>query len=132
MRSVISVRHVEKENVMPRTILFGMALVLIAGCATTKTDEAHPVYVGHGTDGELVMASTHYQSMTGFALASTDLKATGRKEVDMVCKREMLTGTHLPEWICRYQADVEQDRDATQRMLLKIPTTCMSYDCAGD
>ena len=30
---------------------------------------------------------------------------------DMLCKREMLTGTHVPHWVCRYQDDIDAERE---------------------
>ena len=51
---------------------------------------------------------------------------------DLVCKRETLTGTHLPQWICRFLSEVEQDRLSTQRMLDNLPKSCMDKKCFGD
>ena len=134
---------------MPRKILLGLALLAIAACAAPgkstvvdersgqtaradeKRDDAHPVFVGHGSDGEMVMASTHYDSMNGLAVATQQLGVTTGRDGggDFVCKRETVTGTHMPQWICRYKADVEEDRIRTQRMLDNIPKTCMGAGC---
>jgi len=134
---------------MPRKFLLGLALLAIAACAAPgknavvdersghaaaageKRDDAHPVFVGHGSDGEMVMASTHYDSMNGLAVGTQQLGVTsGRDEGgDFVCKRETVTGTHMPQWICRYKAEVEEDRIRTQRMLDNIPKTCMGAGC---
>ena len=128
---------------MTRTIVFGLALLISACAAPSKStavaqtgadaarsataprqDDAHPLYVGHGTDGEMVMASTHYDSMSGMAVAASELNVAGRDEKDLVCKRETVTGTHMPQWICRYKTDVEKDREATQRMMQTVPKAC--------
>jgi hypothetical protein len=134
---------------MPRKILLGFALLATAACATPgksavaderpgqgagtggKSGESHPVFVGHGSDGELVMASTHYDSMNGLAVGSQQLGVTsGRDEGgDFVCKRETVTGTHMPQWICRYKKEVEEDRRSTQRMLDSLPKACMDRVC---
>src|SRR2546423_15360576 len=96
---------------MPRKFLLGLALLAIAACAAPgknavvdeqsgqtaaageKRDDAHPVFVGHGSDGELVMASTHYDSMNGLAVATQQLGVTTGREGggDFACKRG--TGT---------------------------------------
>ena len=126
---------------MTRTILFGLAVLATAcaapsknvavaqtgtdgAAAAAKRDDAHPLFVGHGTDGEMVMASTHYDSMSGLAVGTQELGVTGRDEKDLVCKRETVTGTHMPQWICRYKTDLEKDREATQRMLETLPKAC--------
>jgi hypothetical protein len=126
---------------VPTKSLLGFALLAVAACAapskTAVADEkpgqgaTAGVFVGHGTDGELVMASTHYESMNGLAVGSQQLGVTaGRDEGgDFVCKRETVTGTHMPQWICRYKKEVEEDRLATQRMLDNIPKACMDRTC---
>lgn len=136
---------------MTRSILLGFAL-LLGGCAASpktaavgaapaqagaagekRDPAAQPLFVGHGTDGELVMASTHYDSMNGLAVASQELNVkSGRDEGgDFVCRRETITGTHMPQWICRYKKDVEEDRLRTQRMLDNMPKSCMDKSCLG-
>jgi hypothetical protein len=92
----------------------------------------HPLYVGRGTDGELVMASTHHDAMNGVAVASSELGVTGKDDPDLVCKRETITGTHVPQWICRFKSEVEQDRIRTQQMLDKMPKACMDRSCFGN
>lgn len=129
---------------MTRTFLLALAFA-ISGCAAhdkaavaqtsregdaaAKRGSEHPVYVGHGSDGELVMASTHHDAMNGVAVASTELGITGKDDPDLICKRETVTGTHMPQWICRYRKEVEEDRMRTQQMLEKIPKACMDRVC---
>ena len=134
---------------MPTKILLGLALLAIAACAAPgksavvderpaqaagkgeKRDDAHPLFVGHGSDGETVMASTHYDSINGLSVASQDVGVTPGKDDrgEFVCKRETLTGTHMPQWICRYKADVEEDRMRTQRMFDNMPKGCTEKGC---
>ena len=92
-----------------------------------RGDPAHPVFVGRGTDGEIVVAASHYDAMNGLAVAAADI---GAKEGDLLmCTREMLTGTHVPKWICRYPSEAERERQATQDWLVKA-RNCMSH-CGG-
>jgi hypothetical protein len=125
---------------MPTKILLGLALLAIAACAapgkSAVVDErsaqaAHPLFVGHGSDGETVMASTHYDSINGLSVASQDVGVTAGKDDrdEFVCKRETLTGTHMPQWICRYKAEVEEDRMRTQRMFDNMPKGCTEKGC---
>lgn len=126
---------------MPRNVLLGFALLAIAACAAPSKSAvvqerqgqgaSTGVFVGHGSDGELVMASTHYDSMNGLAVGSQQLEVTsGRDEGgDFVCKRETITGTHMPQWICRYKKEVEEDRRRTQQMLDNMPKGCMERSC---
>jgi hypothetical protein len=135
---------------MTKSILLGLGLVVCA-CATLKKSAAesaaedamasqvaakrgddHPLYVARTADGELVMAASHHDAMNGLAVGSTEMGVKGREDALMICKRVMLTGSHMPEWTCRYMSEVEQDRMRTQMMLLKIPRACMSLECWGD
>jgi hypothetical protein len=62
-----------------------------------------------------VVAASHFDAMSGTAVAAA---AIGEKGDDkMICLRQMLTGTHVPTWVCRYQKDIEADRRATQEWL---------------
>jgi hypothetical protein len=95
-----------------------------------KRGDDHPLYVARTADGELVMASSHHDAMNGLAVGSTELGVKGRENALMICKRVMLTGSHLPEWTCRFMSEVEQDRMRTQMMMLKIHA-CTSRECWG-
>ena len=117
---------------MKRIVAFGSLFVLI-GCysnnAVVKSklidhgDPVHPLFVGHSDTGEVVVASTHYDAMGGLAVASSDIGLKGKE--DMVCSREMLTGTHVAKWICRYKKDLDDERQATQDWL-DTPRNCKS------
>jgi len=71
------------------------------------------LFVGHSDTGDVVVAATHYLAMAGLATTDTDLGLPGRAwgSGDMLCKREMLTGTHVPRWVCRYQDDIDAERE---------------------
>lgn len=135
---------------MTKSILLGLSL-LVCACATLKKSAAeaaaeeakanemaakrgddHPVYVAKTADGQLVMASSHHDAMNGLAMGSTEVGVKGRNDALMICKRVMLTGSHMPEWTCRYMSEVEQDQMRTQMMLQKIPHACMDKGCWGD
>jgi hypothetical protein len=44
----------------------------------------------------------------------------------------VITGTHLPEWICRYRADAEDAHKKTQVMMLKLTPRCPRYECIDE
>src|SRR5438270_1077463 len=92
-----------------------------------RGDPAHPVYVGRGDAGEIVVAASHYDAMNGLAVAAADI---GAKEGDLlICSREMITGTHVAKWYCRYPREMELERAATHDWLDK-PRNCVSR-CGG-
>lgn len=92
-----------------------------------RGDEARPLYVGTSINGDIVVAATHYDAMSGLAVAADDV---GQMTKDgMTCSREMVTGTHVPAWFCRYDKDALQERMATQNYLSR-PRNCMS-NCGG-
>ena len=115
---------------MKRIVAFGSLFVLI-GCysnnAVVKSklidhgDPVHPLFVGHSDRGEVVVASTHYDAMGGLAVSSADIGQPGK--ADMICDREMLTGTHVAKWICRSKKEMEEERHATQDWMDK-PRNC--------
>ncbi len=99
---------------------------IVAGCAGSRTSEMNSLtksggglYVGHSTEGDVVVAANHYDAMAGLATTEADLGLTPRKDTDgqMLCAREMPTGSHVPRWICRYQDDVNAERQATRNWL---------------
>ena len=59
-----------------------------------------------------MLAASHYDAMTGLATTDQDLGLAARKAGDgeMLCQREMPTGTHVPRWTCRYARDMERTR----------------------
>ena len=93
---------------------------------TQHGEENHPLYVGTSENGDLVVAATHYDAMSGLAVTADEV---GEKTKEgMTCRREMLTGTHVPAWYCRYNKDVAQEAAATQDWLDK-PRNCEGTRC---
>lgn len=109
---------------MAKIIALG-ALVALIACANhrvvrtetlqEKGDPAHPLYVGHSDIGEVVVAASHYDAMQGLAVTAADIGQPGAEQ--LYCKREMLTGTHVPKWVCRDEKDMAQERMLTQDYL---------------
>ena len=99
-----------------------LLVILLPACAGTSRNtrqielsslEGSPgLYLGHSVDGEVVVAATHYDAMSGLATTDTDLGLPARKDGSgkMLCAREVATGSHFPRWSCRYQQDVEAER----------------------
>jgi hypothetical protein len=95
-------------------------------------DPEHPLFVGHSDHGEVVVAATHYDAMGGMAVTARELGQkgySGQGSDPLICDREMETGTHVPKWVCRYQKDVEAEREATRDWIDK-PRNCLS-NCGG-
>jgi len=101
--------------------------VVLAGCAGPQRSQVDSLnqsetglYVGHSTQGDVVVASTHYDAMSGLATTAQELGLSANddsKEGQMVCQREMPTGTHVPRWICRYKEDIRRERELTRDWL---------------
>src|SRR5215475_735989 len=101
--------------------------IVLAGCAgpqkTVEVDSLNRMdsglFVGHSTNGDVVIAATHYGAMAGMATTAQELGLPGSKDKDgqMLCSREIVTGTHVPRWICRYQEDVRRERELTRDWL---------------
>lgn len=86
---------------MTRLIVLVAALLGLAACASTE-----PV--------RRVAAN----SATGDTVeAVAGVGATQEQRDQLVCKRVKATGSHRMEKICRYQSDIDQEREETQRML---------------
>ena len=89
---------------------------------TPRGEEAHPLYVGTSTDGEIVVAATHYDAMNGLAVTADEV---GQKSKEgMTCRRETVTGSHMPAWYCRYDKDIAAEQQATQDWIDK-PRNCL-------
>ena len=115
---------------MPAFRTAALFVVAIAGCAGSHRDieqydltrsSQSPLYVGHSQTGEVVLAASHYDAMTGLATTDQDLGLAARKAGDgeMLCSREMLTGTHVPRWTCRYARDMVATRQQARDWLDK-------------
>ena len=64
--------------------------LLLASCASERI----------GSRDSLRISASHYQSMAGVALKEDESPTT--------CKREMMTGSHIPRWYCRFGEDPAQ------------------------
>jgi hypothetical protein len=80
------------------------------------------LFVGHSEEGKLVMAANHYAAMGGLAVEASDLglPALSNGSTAMLCERQVLTGSHLPRWICRYKDEADEDR-AQVLQALQVP-----------
>jgi hypothetical protein len=85
----------------------------------TQAASSPRLFVGHSDTGQVVLAASHYEAMGGMAVQDTDLGLPASKNTSgkMLCDREMLTGTHVPRWVCRYQDEVDKNRAETQASL---------------
>ncbi|TMA21448.1 MAG: hypothetical protein E6J84_00570 [Deltaproteobacteria bacterium] len=112
--------------------------VVVAGCAgshretqldTLRTlDGPSGLFVGHSVQGDVVVAATHYDAMTGLATTDQELGLRVRKGGDgqMLCQRETPTGSHLPLWTCRYVAETDELRRQTQDWLSRPQFTIVA------
>ena len=80
-----------------RSIL--LAVLFLASCATERV----------GSGDLLRIPASHYQAMAGVALQQDDSPTT--------CKREMMTGSHIPSWYCRFGDDPSQYQLSRQIVL---------------
>src|SRR5439155_17665620 len=80
---------------------FSALCVVVAGCAGSHREaqidtlrmvrNAPGLFVGHSVEGDVVVAATHYDAMTGFATTDEHLGLKARRSSDgqMLCQREM-------------------------------------------
>jgi len=113
---------------LPKTALLALFALLTAcaahhryaGSQTLVLREKSPgLFVGHSEDGQVVIASSHYDAMNGLAVEDVDLGMEARKGGNgaMICRREVPTGSHMPHWMCRYTDDIEHERQVTLNTL---------------
>jgi hypothetical protein len=117
---------------MVRSVALSGLLVLLSACAGNRaasatharvgpielTEKGHGLFVGHTDNGDVVIAANHYNAMNGLAVLDTDLGVSAKNSQGlMVCSREVVTGTHVPHWLCRYQRDIDQNRAETELAL---------------
>ena len=68
-----------------------VAALSLAGCAGGQIERGNPLRI----------TASHYESMTGVTLSSDRDDAT-------TCRREMITGSHIPRWYCSFRDDPAQ------------------------
>jgi len=76
--------------------------LFLASCATTGRS--------HAPDSLRISAS-HYQSMTGVTFKEGEESAN--------CKRERITGSHIPRWYCRF-GDNPTQYQLTREIVLDV------------
>ena len=69
-----------------------VAALSLAGCAGGQIERGNPLRI----------TASHYESMTGVAVTSDGNDAT------TTCRREMITGSHIPRWYCSFRDDSAQ------------------------
>jgi hypothetical protein len=83
----------------------------------------------------VLVAASHADGMRGVAVPAGEVDVKNESDPDgtLLCRREMLTGTHVPQWTCRYVREMEQDRLRTQILLDRLPKNCMEAEyCVAD
>jgi hypothetical protein len=78
-----------------------LVALFLASCA------AEPI----GGRDLLRIRASHYQSMTGVTLKEDESPTT--------CKRERMTGSHIPRWYCRFGEDATQYQ-LTRQIVLDV------------
>jgi len=123
--------------------IVALSIVLLSGCASapskvTSNDlgpskKTKGLYLGHSQYGSVVIAANHYEAMSGLPVSSSELGIADRKGAgnDMLCAREIIVGSHVPRWVCRYQDEAKLDRQQTQdwlnqpRMVTSTPSAAL-------
>jgi hypothetical protein len=85
-----------------------------------RVERSPGLFLGHTEYGETVVAATHYDAMVGLATTDAELGLPTRGNVAglMRCAREMVTGSHFPHWICRYDEEAQASRERVQNYLV--------------
>ena len=99
-----------------------LALLLAAACAAPRAEKQRTspgLVVGRSDSGQLLLAATHYDAMNGQALAEDD-SGVACSQGALLCKRETLTGTHFPSWICRCEQESAMDAQRTRDMVRQL------------
>ena len=124
-----------------RNALLLASVISFVACAHAKEKpelsrkgEDQGLFVGHTNTGVLVVAAKHYDAMNGLAVLAGDVEAKDYDEASrMICRREVVTGSHYPQWICRHEEDhariSEMDRNKARMLLQSIPQNCS--DCVS-
>jgi hypothetical protein len=76
-------------------------------------------FVSRTQQGEILLTTRYYNPRKGKAVLSTDPKDPSGA-LTLVCEREAPVGSHLPEWVCRYEADEDIARRGTEEAVREI------------
>jgi hypothetical protein len=106
-----------------------LSFVLVAACACATAQQVsgqpHRIFVGHSNDGEVLVSASHADAMRGLVMPASRLEVKKDSDPDgdgdILCKRDVLTGTHVPQWICRYVREIEEDRLRTRILIDRLP-----------
>jgi hypothetical protein len=90
---------------MLRASLTLMSMVAFCACASAKKSPR-------------TVAAADYKAKDGTATASAGQAKPGGK---IVCEEELPLGSHIPERVCRYQEDMDANRQETQDVLHANP-----------
>ncbi|KAA3650967.1 MAG: hypothetical protein DWP95_00865 [Proteobacteria bacterium] len=85
-----------------KTLIIGLAVLLMTACSNKKPDDVVAVKVG----------DEYYQVDDS---ASRSLE--GKTEDKVVCKRRIVTGSHRKEKICTTQAQLDRERAAAEKVM---------------
>ena len=125
---------------MRRALLLAVVLPFLA-CTHAKpspqlvrTGGDRGLFVGHTNSGVVVVAAKHYDAMNGLAVMSDELEGTNVDDgSQLLCRREIVTGSHYPTWLCRYkdeQARIsEQDRQNARMFFQSMNRSCTEGSC---
>jgi hypothetical protein len=126
---------------MPRAVLLGILLPLFA-CVHSNANPKlarkggdRGLFVGHTENGDLVVAAHHYDAMNGMAVTADEIDATSTEDgSQLLCRREVVTGSHYPQWLCRYKDEQERISESDRqkaRSFLEEGRNNTCTDCAN-
>jgi hypothetical protein len=126
---------------MPRNLLLLTVVPLLAcshasnGPQLSRKGGDRGLFVGHTTNGTVVVAAKHYDAMNGMAVLADDIEGTNVDDGStLLCRREMVTGSHYPQWICRQKEDQERVSEADRakaRMFFQSMNQACTDNCAN-
>lgn len=104
---------------MIRLISLSVMLTGLVACASTEPQaEVQNVNVVPAAEaGYQAAASDDSMEVLAVPAAQQKGKNRAKKEDYLVCKEELILGTHQKEEVCRYKSDIEEERRATQRAI---------------
>jgi hypothetical protein len=96
-----------------------------------RRGDERPLFVGHTNSGAVVVAAQHNDAMHGMAVLADDIEVTAADVAagrEMWCQRETPTGTHVPQWICRFSDETAaasaKDQARARNFLFSLPRNC--------
>ena len=83
-----------------------LTMVSLCACASAQRNKG-------------ITKASDYKSADGTAVAS---KGQVKPKGNMICEEEMPVGSHIPKQVCRYQDDLDLQREDAQEFLHAHPT----------